>query len=30
MKELYVSDHPVVKEFVEEDLIRFEQDKEPV
>jgi phospholipid/cholesterol/gamma-HCH transport system ATP-binding protein len=30
MKELYASDHPVVKEFVEEDLIRFEQDKEPV
>jgi phospholipid/cholesterol/gamma-HCH transport system ATP-binding protein len=26
--ELYVSDHPVVKEFVEEDRIRFEKDKE--
>ena len=25
MKELYASDHPVVKEFVEEDLIRFEK-----
>jgi phospholipid/cholesterol/gamma-HCH transport system ATP-binding protein len=30
MKELYASDHPVVKEFVEEDLIRFEKDKELV
>jgi phospholipid/cholesterol/gamma-HCH transport system ATP-binding protein len=30
MKELYASDHPVVKEFVEEDLIRFEKEKEPV
>jgi phospholipid/cholesterol/gamma-HCH transport system ATP-binding protein len=28
MAELYASDHPVVKEFVEEDRIRFEQDKE--
>ena len=27
--ELYASDHPVVKEFVEEDLIRFEKDKNP-
>jgi phospholipid/cholesterol/gamma-HCH transport system ATP-binding protein len=26
--ELYASDHPVVKEFVEEDRIRFEKDKE--
>jgi phospholipid/cholesterol/gamma-HCH transport system ATP-binding protein len=30
MRELYASDHPVVKEFVEEDLIRFEKDKEVV
>jgi phospholipid/cholesterol/gamma-HCH transport system ATP-binding protein len=30
MKELYASDHPVVKEFVEEDLIRFEKEKEVV
>src|SRR2546425_3715574 len=29
MKELYSSDHPVVKEFVEEDRIRFEQEKQP-
>src|SRR5438477_4255430 len=29
MKELYASDHPVVKEFVEEDVIRFEKDNEP-
>jgi phospholipid/cholesterol/gamma-HCH transport system ATP-binding protein len=28
MPELYASDHPVVKEFVEEDRVRFEQDKE--
>src|SRR5215471_15420782 len=28
MAELYASDHPVVREFVEEDKIRFEQDKE--
>ncbi len=28
MEELYKSDHPVVKEFVEEDLIRFEKEKE--
>ncbi len=26
MKELYGSDHPVVREFVEEDLIRFQKD----
>jgi phospholipid/cholesterol/gamma-HCH transport system ATP-binding protein len=26
MKELYASDHPVVKEFVEEDRIRFERE----
>jgi phospholipid/cholesterol/gamma-HCH transport system ATP-binding protein len=26
--ELYASDHPVVREFVEEDRIRFEKDKE--
>jgi phospholipid/cholesterol/gamma-HCH transport system ATP-binding protein len=30
MQELYASDHPVVKEFVEEDRIRFEKDKELV
>ena len=30
MDELYASDNPVVKEFVEEDLIRFEKEKEPV
>jgi len=30
MDELYKSDHPVVKEFVEEDRIRFEKDKELV
>src|SRR2546427_9274964 len=29
IEELYVSDHPVVKEFVEEDRIRFEQEKQP-
>src|SRR3989441_11237761 len=29
MEELYASDHPVVKEFVEEDRIRFEQEKQP-
>jgi phospholipid/cholesterol/gamma-HCH transport system ATP-binding protein len=28
MHELYASDHPVVKEFVEEDRIRFEKDRE--
>ena len=28
MKELYSSDHPVVKEFVEEDLIRFQKEKD--
>jgi len=28
MPELYADDHPVVKEFVEEDRIRFEKDKE--
>ncbi len=28
MSELYSSDHPVVKEFVEEDRIRFEKEKE--
>src|SRR6266481_5275505 len=28
MGELYASDHPVVKEFVEEDRIRFEKEKE--
>ena len=28
MDELYASQHPVVREFVEEDRIRFEQDKE--
>jgi phospholipid/cholesterol/gamma-HCH transport system ATP-binding protein len=28
MDELYVSDHPVVREFVEEDRIRFEKEKE--
>jgi len=30
MKELYASDHPVVKEFVDEDRIRFEKEKEYV
>ena len=30
MAELYASNHPVVKEFVEEDRIRFEKDKELV
>jgi phospholipid/cholesterol/gamma-HCH transport system ATP-binding protein len=28
MAELYASDHPIVREFVEEDRIRFEQDRE--
>jgi len=28
MDELYASDHPVVREFVDEDRIRFEKDKE--
>ena len=28
MDELYKSEHPVVREFVEEDLIRFEKEKE--
>src|SRR5438093_2737826 len=28
MEELYASDHPVVKEFVDEDRIRFEKEKE--
>jgi phospholipid/cholesterol/gamma-HCH transport system ATP-binding protein len=28
MEELYASDHPVVKEFVEEDRIRFQKEKE--
>lgn len=28
MAELYTSDHPVVREFVEEDRIRFEKEKE--
>jgi phospholipid/cholesterol/gamma-HCH transport system ATP-binding protein len=28
MDQLYASDHPVVKEFVEEDRIRFEKEKE--
>ena len=28
ISELYASDHPVVREFVEEDRIRFEKDKE--
>jgi len=30
MEELYASDHPVVKEFVEEDRIRFEKERELV
>src|SRR5689334_1897656 len=30
MDELYASDHPVVKEFVEEDRIRFEKEREYV
>jgi phospholipid/cholesterol/gamma-HCH transport system ATP-binding protein len=30
MDELYASDHPVVREFVEEDLIRFEKERELV
>jgi len=30
MDELYKSDHPVVREFVEEDRIRFEKDREMV
>ena len=29
MQELYASEHPVVKEFVEEDKIRFSGEKEP-
>jgi phospholipid/cholesterol/gamma-HCH transport system ATP-binding protein len=29
IKELYASDHPVVKEFVEEDKIRFETEQKP-
>jgi phospholipid/cholesterol/gamma-HCH transport system ATP-binding protein len=29
MSELYASDHPVVREFVEEDRIRFEKEQEP-
>src|SRR5438128_10061245 len=29
IEDLYASDHPVVKEFVEEDRIRFEQEKQP-
>ncbi len=29
MEELYADDHPVVKEFVEEDRIRFQKEKEP-
>jgi phospholipid/cholesterol/gamma-HCH transport system ATP-binding protein len=29
IKELYASDHPVVKEFVEEDKIRFATEQEP-
>jgi phospholipid/cholesterol/gamma-HCH transport system ATP-binding protein len=29
MAELYACDHPVVREFVEEDRIRFEMDNEP-
>ena len=28
MAELFASDHPVVREFVEEDRIRFEKEKE--
>src|SRR5262245_38546312 len=28
IKELYASDHPVVKEFVEEDRVRFEKERE--
>jgi len=28
MDELYASDHPIVREFVEEDRIRFEKEKE--
>jgi ABC-type transporter Mla maintaining outer membrane lipid asymmetry ATPase subunit MlaF len=28
IQELYASDHPIVKEFVEEDRIRFEKEKE--
>src|SRR5205085_4502443 len=27
--ELYASEHPIVKEFVEEDRIRFQKEKEP-
>lgn len=30
LQELYASDHPVVKEFVEEDRIRFEKEREYV
>jgi phospholipid/cholesterol/gamma-HCH transport system ATP-binding protein len=30
MQELYANDHPVVREFVEEDRIRFEKEKELV
>src|SRR5262249_29330010 len=30
MAELYASDHPVVREFVEEDRIRFEKERELV
>jgi phospholipid/cholesterol/gamma-HCH transport system ATP-binding protein len=30
MDELYANDHPIVKEFVEEDRIRFEKEKEIV
>ncbi|PYR96893.1 MAG: ABC transporter ATP-binding protein [Acidobacteria bacterium] len=30
MDQLYGSDHPVVKEFVEEDRIRFEKERKPV
>ena len=30
IKELYASDHPVVKEFVEEDRVRFEKERELV
>ena len=28
LPQLYASDHPIVKEFVEEDRIRFQKDKE--
>jgi len=30
MDQLYASDHPIVKEFVEEDRIRFEKEREPL